>query len=186
MAQTLQKRSKHSPPVELPEPLQQHISTLNRLQTLPPIPGPKPWSDDVERAALWHTSQSAPPVYALCASGISKTSAESYLSDTPPEAYESACRALVERLKEAESAAAATCFGRIHAAGADPKFWTANAWILERKHGYVAQQTGIAGPSVVVNIGQLNISSTKDTPTVQLLEGELIKALPEPDPDPSL
>jgi Tfp pilus assembly protein PilX len=94
---------------------------------------------------------------ALCAAGGELRNAHLWLSDEPPPSYQSACAALSSRLKEAEQACAAGLFANIHKAAQDPRYWTAAAWTLERKHGYVAQQQQLNGPATVVNIGTLNV-----------------------------
>jgi len=94
---------------------------------------------------------------ALCAAGVPLGTAKDWLSDSPPEGYGSACAALSRRLKEAEQACAAGLFANIHKAAQDPRYWTAAAWTLERKHGYVVQQQQLNGPATVVNIGTLNV-----------------------------
>jgi hypothetical protein len=94
---------------------------------------------------------------ALCAAGVPLTTAQNWLSDDAPEAYKRACATLLERLKESEQACAAGLFANIHRAAQDPKYWTAAAWTLERKHGYVVQQQQLNGPATVVNIGTLNV-----------------------------
>lgn len=141
----------------VPPETQQELAVIEKFTSLPPIPYVKPWIDEVERAATFHCLKASPPLMALCASGVSLSTAQGWLSDSPPEGYERACRALSERLKEAEQACAAGLFANIHKAAQDPRYWTAAAWTLERKHGFVAQPAGLSGPAVVVNIGQINV-----------------------------
>ena len=141
-------------------PLETHneLSLLDHFSSLPPIPYDKPWIDEVERAAVYHCLKSAPPLMALCAAGVPIRTASTWLSDEPPEAYKSACVALSAKLKEAEQACAAGLFANIHKAAQDPRYWTAAAWTLERKHGYVVQQQALTGPATVINIGQLTVN----------------------------
>lgn len=155
---TLQ-RNRHSPPRTTNEPSQALVANLDYFSSLPSIEGPKPWTDDVERAAVYHCLQSSPPIMALCAAGVPHATAGDWMSDSPPESYKRACHALAGRLKQAEQACASELFGLIKRAAQDPRYWTAAAWTLERKHGYVAQQQGLTGPATVVNIGQLVVNN---------------------------
>ena len=162
-------RPKTLPPQKtLPEPQRQQLALIDRFLAQPPIPGPKTWSDEVERAAVYHALHSAPPVMALCASGVPLGTAQDWLSDTPPEGLNRACRALAQRLKEAEQACAAGLFANIHKAAQDPKYWTAAAWTLERKHGYIAAQPTLTGPATVINIGQLHITNSTPVETPRI------------------
>ena len=151
------QRNRHSPPLTVAPPQADFLTKVDSILDLPAIPGPKPWTDDVERAAVWHTCHASTPVMALCSSGASLTAAKVWLSDEPPEAYRSACVALAGRLKAAEHVCSQTLLGRIYAASDDPKHWTAAAWIMERSRGYVVQQQQLNGPATVVNIGTLNV-----------------------------
>jgi len=108
---------------------------------------------------------------ALCAAGVAHRTALEWLSDSPPEMYQSACLALAARLKEAELACAAGLFANIHRAAQDPRYWTAAAWTLERKHGYIVQQQGMGGPTTVVNIGRVIITQAGPGVAVQALDG---------------
>ncbi len=156
MARALQ-RNQHSPPRDASPESKHHIQLLEDFTGRDPIAITKPWTDDVERAAIYHCLHSAPPPMALCAAGVPLRTAQAWLSDDPPEAHKSACLALAARLKEAEQACAAGLFANIHRAAQDPRYWTAAAWTLERKHGYIAQQQQLTGPATVVNIGTLNV-----------------------------
>jgi len=156
------QRNRHSPPVQLSPVLLQEQQAFDRLLDEPPIPGPKPWSDELERAAVAACAYATPHVVALRSYGVSNRSAYEWLSDEPPAAYRSACLALAARLKNASSWCERSLLARIVAAGSDPKTWQANAWILERSKSfsqqYIAVEAqGIGGPSTVVNIGTLNV-----------------------------
>ena len=179
------QRNRHSPARTASEPSQALVSQIDTFAALQPIQGPKAWTDDVERSAVFHCLQSSPPVMALCAAGVPLTTAKAWLSDEPPECYQSACTALAGRLKEAEQACAAGLFANIHKAAQDPRYWTAAAWTLERKHGYVAQQQQLTGPATVVNIGTINVVQG-DIPRISWRDdpGAIeAKAQPVPDPD---
>ncbi len=184
MGGTLAKRrNSHSPPLQ-PSPEQAaFLTAVDGVLELPPIPGPKPWTDDVERAAVWHVCHASTPVQALCASGASPSSAKSWLSEEPPPTYQRACAALSDRLKAAEHVCSTTLLGRIYQASSDPKHWTAAAWIMERSRGYVVQQNPNAGPSTVVNIGQVVVNGTLATPE----RAAIIEAVPiQAEQTPSL
>lgn len=156
------------------------VQQADALMSLPPIPGPKPWSDDLERAAIWHALHSAPPEFALSAAGVVPSTAKTWLSDEPPPCYQSACTSLSLRLKQAEQACAAGLFANIHKAAQDPRYWTAAAWTLERKHGYVAQQQGQGGPTTVVNIGQVTINTSSPPNREPIIDADPIRPeLPE-------
>jgi hypothetical protein len=152
------------------------LSALDKFSSLPPIPGPKPWSDELERAAVFQCLKAAPPYMALAAVGVEPRTAQYWLSDEPPPCYQSACTALSSRLKQAEQACAAELFGLVHKAAQDPRYWTAAAWTLERKHGYIAQQQGQGGPTTVVNIGQVTINTTAPPPREPIIEAVPIQA----------
>ena len=169
----------------VPAPTQEHLQVLDAMMSKPPISDPKGWTDDVERAAIYHAMHSAPPEMALCAAGVPLSTAKLWLSDDAPESYKRACTALLGRLKEAEQACAAGLFANIHKAAQDPRYWTAAAWTLERKHGYVAQQQQLTGPATVVNIGTINVVQG-DIPRISWRDdpGAIeAKAQPVPDPD---
>ena len=173
------RRSKHSPPRPANDEALAVVKTLDYFEQLPTIPGPKGWSDDVERAATYACLNASPPAMALCAAGVPHRTAHEWLSDDPPEAYRSACVALTARLKQAEQACASELFGLIKTAAKDPRYWTAAAWTLERKHGYVVQNTGFGGPATVVNIGQMIVQATpeKSLPNRQpIIDAEVVPA----------
>ena len=78
----------------------------------------------------------------------------------------------------------------IHKAAQDPRYWTAAAWTLERKHGYVVQQQQLTGPSVVVNIGTLNVGkgelpriSWRDEPILEIEAVSPTQSDPASEPD---
>jgi hypothetical protein len=165
------------------------LADFDALLQEPPIAGPKGWTDDLERAAIARCCIGTPPPIALVSCGVGRTQAFAWLSDEPPEGYKSACLALAERLKRASDWMEANALARINAAAAaDPKQWTALAWILERSRGYVVKQNQQDGPSIVVNIGSVNVTS--GAPRAQLREAvdEVIDAVPmltegrKPDP----
>lgn len=189
--QTLTKRdqrNQHSAPKDLPDHIKADYARIDALVSLPPIPGPKPWTDDVERAAVWHAAHAAPPIMALCASGMALRTAHTYLSDEPPETYKSACLALAARLKSAEMACAGSVFGRIYRASEDPRNWTAGAWLMERKHGFVAAKDTEHGPNIVVNIGSVTVTGDKGKdPIREIVDAEVIQAqIPASTGDPDL
>jgi hypothetical protein len=155
---------------QLPAEQVDYLHQVDSLLALPPIDGPKPWSDNVERAAIWHCTRASTPVNALCAAGVAATTAQHWTSEEPPEAYRSACVALVGRLKSAHEVCSQTLLGRIYAAADDPKHWTAAAWIMERSRGYVVKQDGVSGPTTVVNIGQVVINGKASPVPVRDLE----------------
>jgi hypothetical protein len=152
------------------------LHQADALMSLDPIPQPKPWSDELERAAIWHALHSAPPEFALSAAGVVPSTAKTWLSDEPPPCYQSACTSLSLRLKQAEQACAAGLFANIHKAAQDPRYWTAAAWTLERKHGYVAQQQGQGGPTTVVNIGQVTINAQAAPNREPIIDAQAIQA----------
>ena len=163
----------------VPAPTQEHLAVITDLMEQSPIAGPKPWSDDVERAALFHVTRASTPLMALCSAGVPKGTATAWLSDEPPPCYHSACTALSERLKSASELCSKTLLGRIYAASEDPKHWTAAAWIMERSRGYVVKQDTDNGPKVVVNIGQLTVNQGQSAalPRAQwddVIEGESV------------
>ena len=180
MGGTATQRNRHSPPL-LPAPDQAaFLAKVDSILDLPPIPGPKPWTDDVERAAVWHVCHASTPVQALCASGASPRAAQAWLSDEPPPSYQSACTSLAARLKSAEHVCSTTLLGRIYQASSDPKHWTAAAWIMERSRGYIVQQNPNAGPTTVVNIGQVTINASAAPHREAILEADPIRPeLPE-------
>lgn len=155
------------------------VTTYDDILAAPPIPQPKPWTDALERAAIAGGLGSCSPHVALTSIGVPPTTANTWLSDEPPEAYARACLALRERLKAAQDASERMLLGRIQAASQDPRYWTAAAWILERSRGYVVKQNGENGPNIVVNIGSITMNQAKDTPIRQIVEGEVVAALPE-------
>jgi hypothetical protein len=113
--------------------------------------------------------------------GIAHATADTWLSDEPPEMYRSACLALAGRLKAAQDASEKMLLGRILRASEDPRHWTAGAWILERSRGYIVRQDRGEGPQVVVNIGVLHVGERRDTPVSQIIDAEAIPAsLPSP------
>ena len=174
------RRSRHTPAV-LPPDVAAQEALLDSLLELPPIPGPKGWSDDVERAALRRAFYGSDPVLALAATGIPRRTASDWLSETPPEPYRHACAALGARLKQVEGIFEAGCLERIRTAGHDSRHWTANAWLLERKYPmYRLQYQGDSSERVVINIGQLNVGS----PSRMALPEPVIEAdvLPAPEP----
>jgi hypothetical protein len=127
-----------------------------------PIPGPKPWTDELERAAIMGCAYACSPHTSLRSLGIPSSSAYEWLSDNPPEAYKSACAALLGKLNKASSWCERSLLSRIARAGEDPGRWQANAWILERSHSfsqrYVQQgDIGPTGPATIVNIGTVNV-----------------------------
>jgi len=156
------QRNRHSPTLQLSPVLLQEQQAFDRLLDEPPIPGPKPWSDELERAAIAACAYATPPAVALRSYGVGYNTAYEWLSDDPPAAYRSACVALAGRLKNASSWCERSLLARIASAGSDPKFWQAHAWILERSKAfsqqYIAVEAqGIGGPSTVVNIGTLQV-----------------------------
>lgn len=171
---------------EPPPQAQNMLRVLDEHLSQPPIDGPKPWSDDVERIAISHALRASSAQTALVAAGVAPSTASAWLSDDPPPCYQSACIALSARLKRAEEACTADILGRIYLASSDPKLWTAGAWILERSRGYVVKQNAQDGPSIVVNIGHMSVGTNR-----QLREavGDVIDAvpmlLPERKPDPA-
>ena len=167
------QRNQHSEPQSLVPALLAEQHSLDALLTRNPIPGPKPWSDELERAAISGCAYATPPQVSLRALGIPSQTASAWLSDEPPEAYRSACFALAGRLKEASSWCERSLLARIAKAGEDPRYWTASAWILERSKSFSQQYIAVAdqsalGPSTVVNIGQLivNQAAGPDVPRV--------------------
>jgi len=180
MGGTSTQRNRHSPPL-LPAPDQAaFLAKVDSILELPPIPGPKPWTDDVERAAVWHVCHASTPVQALCASGASPRAAQAWMSDEPPPSYQSACTLLAARLKAAEHVCSTTLLGRIYSASTDPKHWTAAAWIMERSRGYIVQQNPNAGPTTVVNIGQVTINALAPPPREPIIDAVPITAEPTP------
>ena len=152
-----ERRSKHSPPVDVSQTEKLWLATLDTHLLQPTILPPKPWSDDVEQSAFVKCAYGTPPIVALRCFGIPDRTAASWLSDDPPEAYRSACAALAAKLKCASDLCEAELLGRIHAASLETKHWTAAAWYLERARNYVRRDNlGASGPSVVVNIGLVN------------------------------
>lgn len=154
---TLARRTKHSPPADIAPALKASLHKLDSLLSEAPIPGPKPWSDELERAALVRCANASNPHLALSSCGVPPGTASDWLSDHPPDAYRSACTALRNRLKSAWDWCETDLLERIRLASLDPKHWTAAAWILERSRGYVVKQQQQDGPSIVVNIGRLEL-----------------------------
>ena len=173
------QRSRHSPPAAPPLAVHHAIQDLDTLLALPPIDGPKPWTDTFERAALAHVAAASNPLVALSAYGVAKSTASVWLSDDPPPMFKSACHALAERLKVTQDWCETDLFGRIRNASADPRHWTAAAWILERSRGYIVQQPQGSGPSIVVNIGRLELTAgarRDGVPVRQLAEEAIVEA----------
>jgi hypothetical protein len=159
---------------------------LDAFLTADPIPGPKPWSDEFERAAIAGCAYACPPQVSLRSLGLPASTASLYLSDEPPKACRSACFALRERLNKATAWCEKSLLSRIARAGEEPTRWQANAWVLERSklfsQQYVAAVDSSAlGPSTVVNIGQVNITAGPVAPSREpIIEAEAIRPeLPE-------
>lgn len=185
------KRHKHSPPAAIPSPeVLAGVRESEALLAAPPIPGPKPWTDELERAAVAGCLGSCNPLVSLASLGIGRSTAGEWLSEDPPAKYRSACLALAGRLKSAQDASERMLLGRIQAASADPKHWTAAAWILERSRGYVVRQAAGEGPNIVVHIGTVSIQGDRGRdPLREVVEGEVVQAqipasIPDPDPIP--
>lgn len=161
---------------------------LDAFLTADPIPGPKPWTDEFERAAIAGCAYACPPQVSLRSLGLPASTASHYLSDDPPEAYRSACFALRERLNKATAWCEKSLLSRIARAGEEPTRWQANAWVLERSklfsQQYVAAVDSSAlGPSTVVNIGQVVVNGTLATPE----RATIIEAVPiQAEQTPSL
>lgn len=190
LAPTKKPRTPRVPIKDIPDALRPWSQAVEELVSLPPIPGPKPWSDELERAAIAGTIGSCAPKLALTSIGVPPATADSWLSDEPPEAYERACRALTMRLKGGQDASEKMLLGRIQTAAQDPKHWTAAAWILERSRGYVVKQASADGPNIVVHIGTMNIRSEAGAkPRPQWSEDTIIdavsEAIPQADPGSS-
>ena len=162
---TLERRNRHSPPLDVSPLEKAWLTRVDALLEAPPIPPPKPWTDDVERAAIHRCALGTPPLVALRSFGLPSSTAESWLCDEPPPTYLSACRALSERLKCAGNLCESELLARIHSASLDPKHWTAAAWWLERSRGYIVKQASALGPAIVVNVG---IIQAADTPRIQV------------------
>lgn len=177
------QRNQHSLARQLPAVLLPEQQQLDALLTRGPIPGPKPWSDELERAAIAGCAYACAPQVSLRSLGIPSSSASLWLSDEPPEMFRSACVALAERLKEANSWCERSLLARIARAGEEPRFWASNAWILERSkcfsQQYIAVQDSTAfGPATVVNIGQVIIQAApgQSLPNRQLVvDAELVQ-----------
>jgi len=178
------QRNRHSPPRELPAQLNQEQHALDVLLLQEPIPHPKPWTDEFERAAIAGCAYATPPQVSLRSLGIPSSVASAWLSDSPPETYRSACVALAERLNKATAWCEKSLLARIAAAGAEPSRWQANAWILERSksfsHQYIAvsDQT-LNGPATVINIGQLTVNQGAPG-RVTWRDDDIVEALPSP------
>jgi len=175
------QRNRHSNPLTLSPVLTEEQQAFDRLLDQPPIPGPKPWSNELERAAIAACAYATPPVVALRSYGVSHSTAYEWLSDNPPEAYRSACIALAGRLKNASSWCERSLLARIVNAGSDPKTWQANAWILERSKAFSQQYIAMAdqsanGPATVVNIGTLVVNQA-DKPRVSWRDPDPVPAL---------
>lgn len=176
---------RHKPPADISPALKASLEKLDELLDQPPIPGPKPWSDELERAAVARVAFASPPLVALASLGVPHSTAQGWLSEEdPPREYQSACRALVVRLKSAYAWCESDLLERIRTASLDPKHWTAAAWILERSRGYVVKQQQDSGPAIVVNIGTVNIAEGRPRPVLEapVVDAEVIRqALPEPE-----
>lgn len=178
------QRNQHSPARQLPAPLLNEQHGFDALLLEDPIPGPKPWTDELERAAIAGCAYACPPLVSLKSLGVASPTASAWLSDDPPEAYRSACLALAERLKKASSWCERSLLARIAIAGSEPRFWTASAWLLERSkafsHQYVAAiDPSALGPSIIVNVGQLvvNHAPERSLPNrADIIDAEAIQA----------
>ena len=169
---TIARRNKHSPPVELPALAQAHLDTLDSLLYLDPIPGPKPWSDDVERAWCARVGMGAPITVSGLSCGIPEGTIDKWMhigehgldrdSDTVP-VHASACAALRQRLNKARAIAQTDAFESIRTFWG--KQWQSAAWYLERVHGFVIKQQATDGPQIVINIGIVQVS---DPPRIQV------------------
>ena len=158
-------------------PVKHSIAALVDLQDLPPIPEPKGWTDDLERAWVFKASCGTPYKVAGAALGIPVDTIDMWLSDEPPVTYQSACHALLTRLKRGEAIAHDQALDAVRAAWG--KAWQSAAWFLERKHGYIVQQPQGSGPSIVVNIGRLELTAgarRDGVPVRQLAEEAIVEA----------
>ena len=107
--------------------------------------------------------------------GIPEGTVKGYLSeDYDATGYQSARRALLDRLKTAEAVAHDEAVTAVRSAWG--KAWQSAAWYLERKHGYIVQQAQNTGPSTVVNIGQLVVqASDKHLPVrTEIIDAEVV------------